>query len=115
MATVRIDGNRLTVRLSAIEKVAGLLRDIEVPLQAVTAVEVEPDGLTAARGVRAPGLAIPGRRKIGTWRGRGTKRMVSVRAGQPAIRLTVTGQRHDELLLGHDDPTALASRISSQT
>ena len=112
MATVSTTPGTLTVTLSRAERVLGLLRDLEVPRAAVRAVEVLPDGLAAARGLRAPGLGLPGRR-IGTWRGRGEKTLVSVRRGQPAVRVRLAGQRFDTLLLGVDDPAAVAGSLTA--
>ena len=113
MATVQLTTDSLTVRLTRGEKIAGLHRDLTVPLSAVTGVEVVPDALSAVRGVRAPGLAVPGRR-IGTWRGRGTRRLVSVRRGQPAVRLHLTGQCWDELLVSTPAAQSLADRLAAQ-
>ncbi|TFV63766.1 hypothetical protein E4P41_03320 [Geodermatophilus sp. DF01-2] len=112
MATVTTTPRTLTVSLSRGERVLGLLRDLEVPRSAVRSVEVLPDGLAATRGLRAPGLALPGRRKIGTWRGRGEKTLVSVRRGRPAVRVRLTGQRFDTLLLGVDDPAGVAGALA---
>ena len=111
MATVTTTPETLTVTLSRAERVLGLLRDLEVPLSAVQAVEVVPDGPTATRGLRAPGLALPGSRKIGTWRGREGTTLVSVRRGRPAVRVRLAGQRFDTLLLDVDDPAALAAAL----
>jgi len=111
MATVTTTPRTLTVSLSRTERILGLLRDLEVPLSAVRAVEVVPDGPAATRGLRAPGLALPGARKIGTWRRRGEKILVSVRRGRPAVRVHLTGQRFDTLLLGVDDPAAAAGTL----
>lgn len=74
-------------------------------------VQVVPDGLAAVRGVRAPGLALPGRRKLGTWRGRGATRLVDVRAGEPALRVRLSGHRYDELLLSTSEAGALAAAL----
>ena len=112
MATVTMTPRTLTVSLSRAERILGLLRDLEVPLSAVQAVEVVPDGPAATRGLRAPGLALPGARKIGTWRRRGEKTLVSVRRGRPAVRVRLTGQRFDTLLLGVDDPAAVAGALA---
>ncbi|MGR6965427.1 hypothetical protein ACU610_13265 [Geodermatophilus sp. URMC 61] len=101
------------VSLSRTERLLGLLRDLEVPLSAVQGVDVVPDGLAATRGLRAPGLALPGVRKVGTWRRRGEKTLVSVRRGQPAVRVRLTGQRFDTLLLGVDDAAAVAATLST--
>ncbi len=115
MSKIHITNDTLTVRLPWLTRIAGLLRDQVVPLSAITAVEVVTDGLSAARGLRAPGLALPGRRKVGTWRGRGVKWFVDVRRGQPALRLHLRGQRYEEMLLGHDDAVALAARLPARS
>lgn len=113
MATIQLTPSELTVQLTRFEKIAGLLRDIEVPLSDVGTVDVVPDPLTAPRGLRAPGLGLPGVRKIGTWRAPGERTMVCVRRGQPAVRVRLRGQRFDTLLIGDDDATALATRIGA--
>lgn len=113
MATVPTTPQILRISLTRAEKALGLLRDLQVPRSAVTAVEVVPDGLAATRGVRAPGLGLPGRRKIGTWRGRGEKTLVTVQRGQPAVRVRLTGQRFDTLLVGTDDAAALAGTLTA--
>lgn len=111
MATVQMTTETLTVRLTRGEKIAGLLRDLTVPLGAVTGVEVVPDALAAVRGLRAPGLGLPSRR-IGTWRRRGERALVSVRRGQPGLRLRLSGQRFDTVLLGLPDPAGTAAEVT---
>ncbi|NEK86713.1 hypothetical protein GCU60_13255 [Blastococcus saxobsidens] len=114
MATLQLTDSRLRVRLTLGERIAGLLlRDVDVPLDSVREVEVLPDGLRATRGIRAPGLALPGIRKIGTWRRRGERTMVSVRRGQPAVRIRLEGQPFDALLVGADDAAAVAATLSA--
>ncbi len=115
MATIESTPTTLTVRLSRAEKFFGLLRDLEVPRSAITAVEVVPAGLAAVRGLRAPGLGLPGVRAIGTWRRRGEKTYVSVRRDQPAVRVSLTGQRFDTVLIGADDAAALAAELAPST
>jgi hypothetical protein len=112
MATLQLTDATLTVRLTRSEKIAGLLRDVEVPRSAVRSVDVVADPLPAVRGLRAPGLALPGSRKIGTWRGRGERTLVCVRRDQPALRIRLDGQRYDTLLIGTDDAATLAEALS---
>ncbi len=112
MATVTTTPRTLTVSLSRAERILGLLRDLEVPLSAVQAVEVVPDGPAATRGLRAPGLSLPGARKIGTWRRRGEKTLVSVRRGRPAVRVRLAGQRFATLLVCVDDPAVVAGALA---
>ena len=111
MATLQPTSTTLSVRLRRGEKLGGLLRDLEVPLDSVRGVEVVPNAMRAARGIRAPGLALPGVRKIGTWRRPGERTMVSVRHGQPAVRVRLEGQRFDTLLIGADEAAAVAAAL----
>lgn len=115
MATVQTSDSTLSVRFTLAEKIGGLLRDVEVPRSAVTGAEVVDDPIAATHGLRAgfraPGFALPGVRKIGTWRGHGGKTLLCVRRGQPAVRVTLSGQRYDTLLIGADDAAAVAAAL----
>jgi hypothetical protein len=113
MATVHLTDSTLTVRLTRWEKIAGLLRDVEVPRSAIRSADVVVDPVGAMRGLRAPGLGLPGVRKIGTWRRPGERTLVSVRRGQPALRIRLDGARHDTLLVGTDDAAALAAQLGA--
>lgn len=119
MASINLTSDTLQIAFSTREKVAGLLRDITVPLADIVSVAVEPDGLRAARGIRAPGLALPGRRKIGTWRrreqGRSSRTAVCVRRAEPALRVMLRGTTWDQLLIGHPEAARFAGRITSLT
>lgn len=113
MASIDINSDTLSVRFTRAEKTAGLLRDIEVPLTRVLAVSVEDDGLRAARGIRAPGLAVPWLRKIGTWRRPGHRTAVSVHAGEPAVRITLGEDKYSALLIGTPAAAQIATRLRS--
>lgn len=111
MAHLHLDPASLTVHFGTAEKILGLVRDLEVPLSAVRSVAVEADGVRATRGLRAPGLALPGLRKIGTWRSRGHRALVCVRRDQPALLITLAGHRYSELLIGADDAEGIAESL----
>jgi hypothetical protein len=91
MSTIDVTGTALVVRLSRAEKVLALTGDLQVPLDAVLSAEAVEDALGAVRGIRAPGLGIPGYRMLGTFRGRRTRRFVDVRRRQPAVRVRLRG------------------------
>ncbi|MGZ4437152.1 MAG: hypothetical protein ACXVWU_03115 [Nocardioides sp.] len=110
MATLRVIGDELQVRFTKPEKVFGLVRDHDVPLSAVVSATVATDGLHAVHGIRAPGLGVPGRRKVGTWRGRG-RTLVSVRRGRPALVAELRGEHFDRLVVETDDGLALLGRL----
>ena len=114
MATIDVSQTDLHVQFTRAERFAGLLRNITVPLATVRAVTVEPDGLNAARGIRAPGLAVPSRRKVGTWRRRGQRTAVSVRKGEPALRVQLNKGKYSELLIGTPNAEGLAHQLASR-
>jgi hypothetical protein len=114
MTSVYIVDDTLRIRLTRAEKVLGLLRDADVPLSQVRDVEVVADGLAAPSGLRAPGYSWPWSRKFGTWRRPRSKSMVSVRRGQPALRIRLEGHRYDELVLGADDAESLAASLRTR-
>lgn len=113
MAKLNVVGDVLQVRFSGAEKVLGLVRDHSFPLSSVSSVRVERSGLAAAQGLRAPGLGLPGLRKIGTWRGHG-RTLVSASHDQPAVVVDLVGQRFDRLVIGSDGAVALAARLRAR-
>jgi len=112
MATITVNPTQLDITFTAAERIGGLVRDQSIPRSAITSVDVVDDGYSATRGVRAPGLGIPRTRKIGTWRANGAKHLVSVRRGEPAIRIGLTGQRYETLIIGSPDATTIAADIA---
>jgi hypothetical protein len=110
MTTITVLPDHLSIRFSRIEKVLGLVRDQSFPLASLTSARVEAVGLDAVRGIRAPGLGLPGRWLVGTWRGRG-RTLVSVRRGEPAVVVELTGQRFDRLVLGTHEAADLVDRL----
>ena len=113
MASISLDRDDLVVQLTPAEKAWTLRGDLRVPAAAITAVDVVPDGLRAVRGLRSPGLGIPGRRKCGIFRRRGDKALVSVRAGQPAVRVSLQGTGYDSVLIGLDDAEHVAATLTA--
>jgi hypothetical protein len=112
MPAIAIDGTELVVTLERNEKWWGLLSNLRVPITSITAIDVVPDGRRATRGMRAPGLGGP-QRLIGTWRAKNDKQYVCVRRGQPAVKLTLGGQKYRTVLIGLDHAERIAAAIRS--
>jgi uncharacterized protein len=111
MATAYLADDCLKVRFALWEKVLGLVQDADFPLEAIREVVVAPDGYPVPHGVRAPGLAVPTRVKVGTWRGRGSKQLVSVRRSQPALQVRLENAGPTELVIGMDEAASLAAAL----
>lgn len=114
MATLDVHGDHLHLSLSGRERVAALHGDVVAPLSAVRSARATEDPFGELRGIRAPGLALPRRVAIGTWRGRGTKDFVVVRRGQPAV-IVELGEHapFDRLVVGASDARERAARIGA--
>ena len=112
MSSVVIRDGALHIELTVPERVLSLHgASIVVPLAQVTGVRIVRDILGQLRGLRMPGAGIPGVLAIGAWRGTLDGRKfhdfaVIHRAG-PGLVITTSGE-YDRLLLGDDDPEALA-------
>ena len=90
MAELIVNGRRLEVRLSALEKLGALRGGLSVPLGAVRAVTVENEPYKALRGVRAPGIGLPGVIALGSWRWSAAgKDFVALRGSGPAVRVVL--------------------------
>lgn len=111
MPTVDITGGSVNVRLSVAEKIAGILRDLVVPVSAVRDVHVVPDGLDAVRGLRAPGLHLPGLTKYGTWRGPRGKTFVAVARRGPALVLHLDGHDYERVVVTADGADEVVERL----
>ncbi len=108
MAELAIQGDELVVRLSPLERVAALHRDIRVPLTAVQSVCAEPDPWAALRGMRAPGTGLPGMIAYGVRRMTGARPdFAAVWGRRPAIRIElVPGSQYGRLVVTVADPDA---------
>lgn len=113
MVFVSLDARTIAVRLTLLERVFALHGSISVPREAIRSATAVPDGLAAVRGIRAPGLGIPGWVKFGTWRRRGTRTFALVKGRGPALHLQMSDGPIAEVLVSTSDADTLANRLST--
>jgi len=113
MANLTVNDHEVVVELTTGEKVGALRGDLHIPRSAVTGAELVDAPLSATRGIRSPGLALPGRIKAGTWRSpRHGREFVAVERGRRAVRLRLQGQKYASVMVSADDPDAVVSALS---
>jgi hypothetical protein len=112
MSIIELTADTVHIHLSLAEKIGALHGDLHVPRSAIQTVAVIADGLSATRGIRAPGVAIPKRLKIGTWRTRDQSCFVLIRRGQPTLHLRLHGQTIDAVLISTPDAGDLAAQFT---
>ena len=103
MAHIDVDGTSVTVRLQGLERLWAMRTKVTADRAAVRRATTTLDLLSEVRGVRAPGLALPGRIKVGTWRSRQGKDLVVARRGQPGVVLELDGTAWRRFLIGCPD------------
>jgi hypothetical protein len=88
VAQLQVHQNQLLVRLTGLERLAAMRREVRVPLGSVVSVCTEPDPWSALRGIRAPGTGIPGVVAYGVRRMTGAAPdFAAVHGRGPAVRV----------------------------
>jgi hypothetical protein len=116
MAKLIVDGPDLVVRLSPLEKLGALHRDVRVPLRAVRSVEAEPHPWEAVRGVRLAGTGIAGVVVLGTRYFTNARDFVALVARRPAVRVELSDESpYEQLLVSVRDAESSVAAIRAAT
>lgn len=76
----------MVIRLSAAERLLAVRRkDLVLDREAITSTLITDDPWVWVRGVRSPGLRMPGGLALGVWRGSSGRDFVLARSGRPAV------------------------------
>jgi hypothetical protein len=112
MAELCLQGDELTLRLSAAEKVGGVHGDLRVPLSAVHCVEVLADAHGPADDGIKLGTRIPGMIEVGTVRDGRRNIFAAVLPDTPqGVRIVLDGSFYHEWIVGCADPESMARQI----
>ena len=68
--------------------------------------------MSEVSGIRAPGYAMPGQAKLGTWRHHDGKDFIAVYADRPAVELRLAGQQYERLLISIDDAHGVLAQLA---
>jgi hypothetical protein len=111
MAELSIVGETLQVGLSAAEKLEAVHGDVSVPLSSVRTVEVVENAMECIHGLRV-GTGIPRSTAIGTFTSSKARIFGVIHHGRHrGVRITLEGADFDEIVVGCDDPEAVAAGI----
>jgi hypothetical protein len=114
MATFRVDGDDLVLRLRGREKVMGFHADIRAPLSSVRSVRVLTNPwLGELRGWRMAGIAIPPFFSYGTRRHGTGYDFAVVRRMQPVVEVQLSYGRFQRLLASAESAEEAASLAAS--
>lgn len=115
MNTVSIDTThrRLVIKPRGLDKLWGFTRRIEVPMDQLRGATHDPGVVEDYKGVRGPGLGIPGHKWVGTWRKDGQRHYWNVTGGKTTIVIQTTAERFQRLYLSVEDPRSTVDLINA--
>ena len=111
MAVLTITGADLRIRLTRAEKVGGLLRDLTIPLETITAIRRPAAAFDVVRGLRSPGFQLPWSTRIGTWRRLSGRTYAVARRTEPALHLRLAGPGLTDVVVTSPDADAWADEL----
>jgi len=120
MATITKKDDKLVVKLSDIEKVETVRGGFDLPLQAISKVEVVEEPIKEVHGLRPNrfkvyGMYLPGESAVGVFLVDGLKEkpaFIAVHHNQKrGVRVTLEGAKYSELLIGCDNPEELVELL----
>ena len=121
MATISRRGDKLIVTLSKIERVETVRGGFEVPLQAVSTVEVVEEPIKEVHGLKLShakvyGMYLPGETAVGIFLNGGLEERPAFIAihhtDKRGIRITLLDTKYSELLIGCDNPESIVQLLS---
>ncbi|HZK36726.1 MAG TPA: hypothetical protein VFC57_07235 [Aeromicrobium sp.] len=112
MNTVTITNNNLVVEPQGLNKLWSFKRRLEIPLSNVRGATFDPGANSEPKGLRAPGLAIPGK-WAGTFHRDGEKSFWNVSKAGETVVIELADEHYDRLILTVNDPRVLVDRINA--
>ena len=114
MARVEVSDSRLLIRLDRTDKLWAFKGTLEVPLEHVVGVEVDPERARipwSGLPIREPGSRLPGMLWSGDVREQGRWAFWDVRDPERAVIIDLEDERYARLVIEVDDPAATAVAI----
>ncbi len=113
MATIDISDGHLTVRLNGLNRLWALRSGLRVPLAHVRGATADPGAARESKGVRAPGLHVPGLAAVGTFRRGGETILWEVHRGHRAVVISLSDETYDRVVVEVADPRATVQRVNA--
>ena len=109
---VAIVGRTLEVEPQGLDKMWSFKRKLVVPLEHVLGASEDPGILDDTKGLRAPGLHVPGK-WAGTYMEHGEKTYWNVTRPESPIVIQLKDEHYDRLVLGVKHPRELVDQINA--
>jgi len=111
MNSVTIEGNQLVVEPRGLDKLWSFTRRLEIPIEHVRGATADPGANTEPKGLRAPGLSVPGK-TAGAFHRDGEKIFWNVSNGRDTVVIELRDEDYQRLVLTVDDPRAVVRAVN---
>jgi len=112
MVEIDIRGGTLHLEVKGMDKLWALKSSLDVPLAHVRGVRRDPEIARGwYKGLRAPGMHIPGVIAAGTFYRDGKRVFWDVHRAENTLVIELADERYDALIVEVADPDATAARI----
>jgi hypothetical protein len=112
MNTVTLTESALTVEPRGLDKLWSFTRRLEIPLAHVRGATFDPGANDEPKGLRAPGLAVPGK-WAGTFSRDGDRSFWNVSAPGATIVIELADEHYTRLVLTTADPRGTVDGINA--
>lgn len=112
MTRISVSDAVLTVEIEGLHRLWGLTRRLRVPLAHVRGATVDPGIVHEPKGLRSPGLYVPGSVVIGTFMRDGERHFWDVSSGARAVVIELAGDTYDRLILDVEDPRGTVDMVN---
>lgn len=112
MNTVTVEGSELVVVPRGLDKLWSFTRRLAIPIEHVRGATQDPGANAEPKGLRAPGLGIPGK-TAGTFRRDGEKTFWNVSNGRDTIVIELIDEEFKRLVLTVRDPRAVVTAVNN--
>jgi len=112
MNTVTISGSSLIVEPKGLDKLWSFTRALEIPLSHVRGATFDPGANNEPKGIRAPGVALPGK-WAGTFHRAGERAFWNVSTPGETIVIELTDEHYTRLVLTVHNPREVVDAINT--
>ncbi|RAV32852.1 hypothetical protein [Corynebacterium heidelbergense] len=109
---LHIDGDNLVITPRGMNKLWGFRSALSIPLRHIRGATADDSIAADKRGLRAPGLSIPGK-YVGTFHRDGEKMYWNVHRGEQTLVLQLKEEQFDRIVLSIPDAKSTERRLNA--
>jgi hypothetical protein len=116
MAELFIDGDKIVLSLSNLEKLEALHSEIDAYVTSIKSLEVIEDAVAELPNIKSPMVLKPGHFAVGTFNSAGMKTFAVVHYDQPkGLRISLVGEEFDQWIVGCVDPGSVLANLRNDS